>query len=244
MKRTMKKKINSWIFSLIIMSTLLLLTNSCEKDDDTAPAEPETETETETEIGTLTDIDGNIYNTIKIGNQWWMAENLKTIKYNDDTSIPIVTDNDVWYNLTTPGYCWYNNDAETYKATYGALYNFHTVNTGKLCPTGWHVPTYTEWETLITFLGGKDLAGGKLIEKGTAHWVATNDEVTNESGFTALPGGFRMLGFSKINERGYWMMRKDFDDQNLSRLLLLPGGTIDIWRSTSNMGYSVRCVKD
>jgi len=100
--------------------------------------------------GTVTDADGNIYNTVTIGTQTWMVENLKVTKYNDGTAIPLVTDNTAWSNLTTPGYCWYNNDAATNKNTYGGLYNFYTVNTGKLAPTGWHVPPMQngqQWKT-------------------------------------------------------------------------------------------------
>ena len=120
------------------------------------------------------DIDGNNYLTVTIGTQIWMAENLRTTKYNDGTAIPLVTDNTTWANLTTPAYCWYNNDAKTNGSTYGALYNWYSVNTKKLCPTGWHVPNDTEWTTLTTYLGGTAVAGGKLKETGTAHWYSPN----------------------------------------------------------------------
>jgi uncharacterized protein (TIGR02145 family) len=141
--------------------------------------------------GTLSDIDGNVYKTIQIGSQTWMAENLKTTKFSDGTSIPNVTDLSVWDALTSPGYCWCLNNASTYKAVYGALYNWYTVNTGKICPAGWHVPSYDEWNILSTFLGGLDVAGGKLKETGTTHWQSPNEGATNESGFTALPGSMR-----------------------------------------------------
>jgi len=113
---------------------------------------------TKSSIGTITDIDGNYYTTVTIGTQVWMVENLKTTKYNDGTGIPLVTDNTVWCNLSTPGYCWYNNDETTYKNPYGALYNWHTVHTGKLCPSGWHVPTDSEWITLTSYFGGMNTA--------------------------------------------------------------------------------------
>ena len=103
--------------------------------------------------GEVTDIEGNIYKTIQIGTQEWMAENLKTTKYNDNTEIPLITENSNWGSTTTPGYCWVNNDRTTYKNIYGALYNWYTVNTGKLCPTGWHVSTDAEWTTLVNYLG-------------------------------------------------------------------------------------------
>lgn len=138
---------------------------------------------------TVSDADGNVYNTVVIGTQEWINENLHTTKLNDGTPIPLVSDNTEWVNLTTPGYCWYNNLASN-DTSYGALYNWYTVNTNKLCPTGWAVPTDAEWTTLVDYLGGSTVAGDKLKEAGTAHW-AINPTATNESGFTALPGGQR-----------------------------------------------------
>jgi uncharacterized protein (TIGR02145 family) len=143
------------------------------------------------ELFTLTDVDNNTYKVVKIGTQVWMAENLKTTRYNDGSAIPLVTDNTEWNNLTTPGYSWYNNDSATYAQTYGALYNWYTVETGNLCPTGWHVPSDAEWTTLTDYLGGEAIAGGKLKETGTAHWDSPNTGATDETGFTAFPGGNR-----------------------------------------------------
>jgi uncharacterized protein (TIGR02145 family) len=100
----------------------------------------------------VTDKDGNVYHTVTIGTQTWMVENLKTTKYNDGTAIPFITDNSAWANLTTPGYCWYNNDSTTYKNMYGALYNWYAVSTGNLAPKGWHVATDAEWTTLQNYL--------------------------------------------------------------------------------------------
>lgn len=135
-------------------------------------------------------IDGDVYRTDTIGSQVWMVENLKTTKYNDGSSIPNVTDNTTWNGLNTGAYCWYNSDISN-KKPYGALYNWYTLNTGKLAPYGWHVPTDVEWESLIDHLGGESVAGGKLKESGTTHWQTPNIGATNESGFTAVPGGFR-----------------------------------------------------
>ena len=140
---------------------------------------------------TIIDYDGHVYNTVTIGTQTWMKENLKVTKYNDGIVIPLVTDSSAWSNLSTPGYCWYNNDEAIYKNTYGALYNWITVNTGKLCPTGWHVPSDAEWTTLINYLGGDSIAGGKLKETATTHWNYPNAGATNETGFTAIAGGYR-----------------------------------------------------
>ena len=108
--------------------------------------------------------------------------------YNDNSNIPLVSDNSEWTNLLTPGYCWYNNNEDANKTVYGALYNWYTVNTGKLCPIGWHVPIKEEWMKLLTFINDN---GGKLKEVGMAHWHFPNVGATNSSGFTALPGGFR-----------------------------------------------------
>ena len=139
----------------------------------------------------IKDIEGNVYKTIAIGKQVWMTENLKTTKFNDGTSIPMVTENEAWIKLTTPAYSWYNNDSTANKNTYGALYNWYTVKTNKLCPAGWHVPTDAEWVALITYLEGFTVAGGKMKEKGIEHWKSPNEGATNETGFTALPGGYR-----------------------------------------------------
>ena len=137
------------------------------------------------------DIDGNVYRTIVVGGQVWMAENLKTTKFSDGSNISLVPGFTAWLRLTTPGYCWFDNNPELYKTGYGALYNWHTVNTGKLCPKGWHVPDDEEWNTLIEYLGGLDIAGGSLKEEGTGHWYNPNIGATNESGFSAIPGGAR-----------------------------------------------------
>ena len=137
-------------------------------------------------------MDGNTYNTIMIGTQTWMKENLKTTTFNDGTSIPLETDATKWAALTSSGYCYYNNDEATYKDTYGVLYNWYTVNTGKLCPSGWHIPIEADWTNLTTFLGGENGAGGKLKESGTSHWINPNSGATNETKFTALPGGERV----------------------------------------------------
>ena len=135
-----------------------MLSSSCSKKSDSSNTPTAT---------TVSDADGYVYHTVTIGAQVWMVENLKTTKYNDGTAIPLVTDSTAWAILTIPGYCWYNNDAVTYKATYGALYNWYAVNTGKLAPKGWHVPADAEWTKLITFLGGEDVAGGKMKSTGT-----------------------------------------------------------------------------
>lgn len=189
----------------------------------------------------ITDVEGNVYKTVKIGEQWWMAENLRTTKYSDGTDIPLVTDNSEWANLETPAYCWYDNN-ESYKDTYGALYNHYTVNT-KLCPTGWHIPHKEEWQDLLDFLGVKNM--GQLKEAGTAHWNTPNNGATNETGFNALPGGAHdnkgnFLGLGKYTywwsttaqSGGYWAFYLHYYFR----------GHLSTFDQKS--GFSVRCVKN
>ena len=188
----MKNNYKILISPFLIMGLLIMLTNSCTKSDDGN--------------NTVEDIDGNVYKTVTIGSQVWMAENLKTIKFNDGTAITLVAGNSAWEALITPGYCWYGNAEAANKDTYGALYNFHTVKTGKLCPSGWHVPTDADWTTLTTYLKGDSIAGSKLKETGTSHWQIPNTAATNETSFTALPAGYRNDSgvFSSIGQSGYW----------------------------------------
>ncbi|MCK9639352.1 MAG: hypothetical protein M0R39_05525 [Prolixibacteraceae bacterium] len=195
--------------------------------------------------GTVSDVDGNTYSTVTIGTQVWMASNLKTTKYNDGTAIPLVTDNSAWANLSAPGYCWYNNDAATNKSTYGALYNWYTVNTDKLCPTGWHVPTDAEWTVLTTYLGGESVAGGKLKETGISHWNAPNTGATNESGFTAVPGSYRYFGtFINFGIFGYWWSSTEVSSTEAMYRLMRYDDThaYSIYNYKQD-GISVRCIK-
>jgi uncharacterized protein (TIGR02145 family) len=200
--------------------------------------------------GTMSDIDGNTYKTVTIGTQTWMAENLRVTRFKNGTDIPFVTDDAAWSILATPGYCWYNNDEVTYKADYGASYNWYTVNTGNLCPTGWHVPRDAEWETLVAYLGGNTIAGGKLKETGTIHWASPNLEATNETGFTALPGGGRgdNGSFNYIGYRGDWWSATEYDAQTAWYRSLYYSFHIDfnIGRFNYNKkgGFRVRCLKD
>ncbi len=167
----------------------------------------------------IADVDGNTYKTVTIGTQLWMAENLKTTKYNDNTPIPLITDNTAWGALTSAAYCWYANDQTTNKPLYGAIYNFYTVNTGKLCPAGWHVPTDEEYMTLELALGmAQGTATGQVGAydwrgtdqgaqmKSTTGW-ATGMNGTNTSGWSALPGGYRYGPSGVFNDAGqlsYW----------------------------------------
>ena len=206
-------------------------------------------------ITPVTDIEGNVYKTVLIGTQVWMAENLKTTKYKNDTDIPNVTDNAAWVVLTTSAYCWYNNDV-TNKPLYGALYNWHTVNTGNLCPAGWHVPTDTEYKTLEMFLGmtqgqadaesdrGTD-EGTKM--KNTTGWDSDGNG-TNTSGFSALPGGFRYRldgSFLNMGALSYWWSSTEFSATNATyRRLDYDRSTVYRQSAYKTAGKYVRCVKD
>jgi len=206
---------------------------------------------------TVTDFDGNLYNTVTIGTQTWMKENLKTTKYNDGTTIPNVTDNTAWTALTTGAYSDYNNTTAN-SDTYGRLYNWFTVdnngpskvvsNGGKnVCPIGWHVPSDDEWTTLTNFLGGLSIAGGKLKETGIMHWTTPNTDATNESNFTALPGGARDISstFSFLWDGGNWWSSTGFSSTTAwSRYLGYNYAGVSRYLSNKPYGFSVRCVKD
>ena len=194
--------------------------------------------------GSVLDYEGNSYQIVIIGTQVWMAENLKVTKLNDGTDIQLVTDNIIWTNTKTPGYCWYNNDINN-KGTYGALYNWYCVGTGKLCPIGWHVPSDSEWAKLITYLG-EDVAGSKLKESGLTHWNSPN-ESTNETYFTALPGGYRGSNgvFYDIGIWGSWYTSTEDGLSSCWTYGIINSNT-SIFRSNGYKwgGDSVRCIKD
>ena len=195
----------------------------------------------------MTDVDGNVYPVVSIGAQFWMAENLKTTRLNDETLIPLVTEDLEWNRLTTPGYSWYNNEQSNYGEIYGALYNWYTVSTGKLCPTGWHVPTDAEWTTLINFLGGVEVAGGKLKEAGTTHWASPNTGGSNESGFKALPGGYHNStgSYNLIGEFGRWWTSTETDSQlALYNAIGYMNTTANTLFNVKSSGFSVRCIMD
>ena len=197
---------------------------------------------------TVSDADGNVYNIVNIGDQVWITENLKTTRYNDSTAIPLVTDNAAWAALNTPAYCWYQNDSTAYSNPYGALYSGYAVNTGKLCPAGWHVPTSSEWQNLIDFLGGNSVAGGKLKEIGTDYWTNPNKEATNETGFTALAGSYRMATgtFSgTLYDYGYWWSSSEVDASNARGYMMgYNWGAVQISNGLKQLGYSIRCIRD
>jgi uncharacterized protein (TIGR02145 family) len=208
-----------------------------------------------------TDGDNNNYTVVEIGSQTWMAENLKTTKYNDGKSIPLITSNYEWKTMSTPAVCWYKNDEATYKAKYGALYNWFAASTVKLCPTGWHVPTDDEWKTLEIYLGmtqeEADTSGFRGTDqaaqlKNTTGWDSGGNG-TNYSGFGGLPAGYRDLNDGNFYDIGgytwWWSSTGIFGDGAVARYLSFDKDVIHraaevSWYLGLRNGFSVRCVKD
>ena len=247
-------KISITFFKYIIILLTVISFTQCEKDDDS--------NENNSKFGTFTDSrDGTTYKTVKIGDQVWMAENLRATKYNDGTEIPLVTDNSEWEALQTPAYCWYDNDEATNKATYGALYNWYTVETERLCPIGWHIPTNTEWNILETTLG---MSQSEIYETGfrgtdQGSQLAVNVDLWTDgvlkdnsefgtSGFDALPGGSRNFSngnFSSVGAYGGWWSETEYDYYYAYfRSLQYDYSGIRRDNTFKASGSSVRCVKD
>jgi len=200
------------------------------------------------------DADGNVYATVDIGGQIWMAENLRTTKYNDGSAIPTGHDITAWAALTTGAYAVYPhsvldglNSPSDVMAVYGALYNWYAVDTRKLCPSGWRVPHDVDWQMLTDFLGGMSVAGGKMKEAGLAHWIGPNNEATNESGFTALAAGRLAYnsGFDLIGRNAFfWFSIQLTESEALQYGLQYLHGQVTESSSHKAFGYSVRCVED
>lgn len=197
----------------------------------------------EPDCGTVTDIDGNIYQTVTIGTQVWMAENLDVMHYRNGDPIPNVTDNTEWSGLSTGAYCNYGND-EHNVAAYGRLYNWFAVDDSRnIAPEGWHVPTNDEWWTLLGYLDFV-VASGKLKETGTEHWNSPNTGATNETGFTALPGGARSSGFWSIGNIAWFWTATELSSFGKAQLLLHDSEASGGQAINKQDGCSVRCVKD
>jgi uncharacterized protein (TIGR02145 family) len=200
----------------------------------------------------ILDADGNAYSVVTIGAQVWLGENLRTTKLNDGTAIPYVTQGQAWTNLTTPGFCWYENSESGNKEVYGGLYNWYALATEKLCPTGWHVPSSTEFGTLLTTLGGDLVAGGKLKETGYAHWTTPNLGAINSSGFTGLPGGGRYSlysdggAFSDQRLKGYFWSSTEAHYSYTAFSYDLTYDQNNVYKSEYNKsdGGSIRCLRN
>lgn len=230
--------IRNRFIQLIVLGTILILVNSCKKEA------------VSNTFKIVTDINGNVYNTVTIGTQIWMAENLKTTRYNNGdligTTMPANKD---IYAETNPKYQWSYDGNESNADTYGRLYTWYSItDTRGVCPTGWHVPGDSEWGTLTTYLGGEYLAGYKLMEISDLHWIKS-DKATNVSGFTALAGGERFYNgsFTGILTFGQWWTSSTDSNSEVWGL----GREVHYWDPLcdpapipKNCGLSIRCVKD
>ncbi len=195
----------------------------------------------------ITDYDGNVYPTKKIGTQVWMTENLRTTHYSDGEAIPEIKDDSLWTDLTTGAYCINNNEKSNSKQ-YGYLYNWYVVpNAKKVCPAGWRVPSANDWKKLETYLGGPGISGGRMKEAGAGKWADPNINADNSSGFTGLPGGSRNPDgtFNTPGESGEWWTTTEFSPTTAwHRRLYNNVGFIDNIYALKAEGFSVRCMKD
>jgi len=253
----MKALINGLFFTVFA----LLAFYACKKEDDNTAGNPYNNKTTaqfnpDITYGTMTDQDGNVYKTVtfqlKSGNgtpQTWMAENLRTTKYNDGTDIPNVPISSEWAGTTTGAWCSYNNTLNADSiATFGLIYNFYALDTKKLAPAGWHVPTEHEWLSMIAFSGGQTFGGGRMKEAGTLHWAEPNYMGNNAYGFTALPGGFRHSqgDFLHLGKTAAWWTADQVNNTNTAISYSVGKDGAGCYSNTTvmNFGYSIRLVKD
>lgn len=247
--------------SAICLVSILLF--SCQDSNPSGPSDSGSWIVTD---NTLTDPDSNTYTTVTIGNQVWTVENLRTTKYNDGTAIPGPTFTaSKWSDLTTPAYCWYNDSTgAAYRQKWGALYNWYAVNTGKLAPAGWHVPTDAEWDTLKNYLlangynwdgtrGGNKIAKSMAAQTdwtnccGEAGTIGKDPGKNNASGFSALPGGQRYPGsnFNIIGSNGYWWSATEYNERNARyRYLSCCYEYLGLTTYFKCCGVSVRLLRD
>lgn len=238
----MKKKIIFPVFLLFIFGMVTIIFTSCKKDTD--------DNNNNNPVYPITDIDGNVYNAVVIGTQTWMVENLKVTHYRNGDPIPLVTDQLRWENLTTDAYCWYDNEP-AYKPAYGALYNWYAVaDSRNIAPVGWHIPTDAELATLIRFAGGNNEAAAKLKEAGKTHWLygSAPANIANQTGFTALPGGFRSFNglFGQLQLEGFWWSSTEGDNsaKAWSYIMQYNNNSVSRFENENKCGFSVRCIKD
>jgi len=246
----MKKNIR-FLLSLLLFLVILGATEGCKKDPVEEPYIPFVYTDS------VTDLEGNVYHTVTIGNQVWMAENLRSTRYNNGDPIEYIGSITDWPNADSGACCYYNGAAEAL-GIYGLMYNFRAVNDPRgIAPPGWHVPTYYEWLGLVAYCGNAD-AGNRLREHGNKHWIVDNDEATDQYGFCALPGGYRDF------QGEYYDMRQTARFWSSTHWLPSTPGYPEAWyisfagdkdptlgepeheitNETYLQGCSIRCVKD
>ncbi|HCS20487.1 MAG TPA: hypothetical protein DIW47_07990 [Bacteroidetes bacterium] len=220
---------------------------SCKKElttDSTSPLNKNLE------YGTLVDIDNNRYATIQIGTQNWMAENLKTSRYSNGDSLPYILENWKWYLLDSGAWCYYSHDSSK-NALFGKMYNWYAATDPRnICPKGWHVPTGHDWLILATNLGGRDIAGSKMKSTLKGHWYGGNAGATNESGFSALPGGKRGIdaSFSLLTYRSiFWATDENSDHMDRASSMELAWNGYGSYEDNGEYKYyglCIRCVED
>lgn len=228
------------IISIVLISVFgafTLLNSSCDKDKDD---------DDDNKVPTsVTDIDGNVYQVVTIGDQLWMSENLRVTKLTNGNPIPLFEVDSQWVQGDTMGYCFYDNNP-SHGATYGALYNYYAVETRKLCPEGWRMPSDAEWTKMTDLYGGENNAGGPL--KTTTGWDSPNTGATNESGFNAMPGGMRFNYPGNFYYMGsfanFWTGTVFSSSHAWYRRLRHNQATILRANIDKAYGYSVRCIKD
>jgi len=266
----MKKR--ALVYQVLIVTLFIIITSNCKKDDESPINQTNGKTtavfNSDLTYGKMTDQDGNIYKTITIGNQTWMAENLRATHYRNGEPIPEIKDNFMWTTTSSGAYCDFNNtDNLVLIATFGRLYNWHAISDSRcIAPSGWHVPTDDEWSTLISYLGKEDTVGKNLKEASGDLWgnpnIISNSDSDwwflyvndNKSGFTATPGGMRIGHESPYYAVGtflfigydgnFWSSSEDGNGEALYRMMYFDDNGVYRYSSSKNNGYSIRCVKD
>jgi uncharacterized protein (TIGR02145 family) len=222
-----------------------ILNSSCSGEEEGVPEEEEEEEVFVCGESTVS-YQSYDYATVQIGSQCWFEENLRSSKLNDNTDIPNVTGDSAWASLTTPGYCWYNNDYATYGAIHGALYNFYAVDSGKLCPAGWRVPTDDDFKVLELFAG---MNSGELNNTGwRGIYIGDKLKIStgNETGFSALFSGRRFIGgaFDTVGSNYFVWSSDDSGTDGCYRALSSANTYIFRYFYYKDLGYSVRCIEE
>ncbi len=227
--------------SIVLISLFCIFCFACKKDKNNDKL-----------ITSVTDIEGNVYKVIKIGEQYWTKENLRTKTLRDYTEIDIVTDKTEWSNQTKPAMTFFNNQETAHKDNFGGLYNWYAVKTNKLCPAGWRVPNKDDYQTLINTLGGASVAGGKmkdtgLQQTGTGYWEKPNEGASNSSNFTGQPSGYRSASgsFAGFGANGNWWIQAEIDTEIGQYFTLnFQQAEVRLEQFDKKVGMSIRCVKE
>lgn len=253
--KPIKMKIRILIFSAILISLVLSCNKEQKPSDDEEKDPPISHTIVSDPGDGVEDIDGNFYETIVLGNgQEWMAENLRTTTCSDGTLIPNVESHDDWYSLNSPAWVYYDNN-DQFNIPYGKLYNWYTVRDCSVCPEGWRVASNEDWKKLRDYLSPQtnpidNDAGNKMKVTGNQYWNGNNSDASNESGFSAYPGGIRGNGFHSMADGGFWWstdLREDVND-NYSEayfgIIVWGNPRFGIGRQNISDGFSIRCIKN